>query len=120
LAPLDVDEAYEAELGVAPGRLVALHEQARLALYGEDRSHRKTYVLRPALQTPNQLPTYTPHFVGRAEELRQLTALLDTTTQADGPVVISAINGTAGIGKTALAVHWAHHASQRLPTASSM
>ena len=112
---LEAYEAYEAELGVARGKLVALHEQARLELYGEDRSHRKTYVLRPALQTRNQLPTYTPHFVGRAEELRQLTALLDSTTQASRPVVISAINGTAGIGKTALAVHWAHHVSQRFP-----
>src|SRR5207244_8734335 len=59
---------------------------------------------------------HTPHFVGRDEELRQLSALLDTTTtQEAGPVVISAINGTAGIGKTALAVHWAEHASQRFP-----
>ena len=105
LAPLDVVEAYEAELGVAPGTLVALHEQARLQLYGEDRSHRQTYVLRPALRAPNQLPSHTPHFVGRNEELRQLTALLDTSMQDGGPVVISAINGTAGIGKTALAVH---------------
>jgi len=32
LAPLDVIEAYEAELGVAPGTLVALHEWARLQL----------------------------------------------------------------------------------------
>src|SRR2546423_7789887 len=72
LAPLDVVEAYEAELGVAPGTLVALHDQARLRLYGEDRSHRQTYVLRPALHAPNQLPAHTPHFVGRAEELRQL------------------------------------------------
>jgi transcriptional regulator with XRE-family HTH domain len=108
LAPLDVVEAYEAELGVAPGELVALHERARVELYGEDRSHRQTYVLRPALHAPSQLPAHTPHFVGRDEELRQLTALLDTTTmQGRGPVVISAINGTAGIGKTALAVHWA-------------
>jgi transcriptional regulator with XRE-family HTH domain len=116
LAPLDVVEAYEAELGVAPGTLVALHERARLELYGEDRSHRQTYVLGPALPAPNQLPAHTPHFVGRNEELRQLTVLLDTTTmQGGGPVVISAINGTAGIGKTALAVHWAHHASQWFP-----
>src|SRR6266566_4777983 len=46
LAPRDAVEAYEAELGVAPGTLVAIYEQARLVLYGEDRSHRQTYVLR--------------------------------------------------------------------------
>ena len=115
LAPLDVVEACETELGVAPGTLVALHEQARLELYGEDRSHRQAYVLRPALHAPSQLPAHTPHFVGRDEELRQLTALLDTNMQEGGPVVISAINGTAGIGKTALAVHWAHQAAGRFP-----
>jgi tetratricopeptide (TPR) repeat protein/transcriptional regulator with XRE-family HTH domain len=115
LAPLDVVEAYEAELGVAAGALVGLYEAARLELYGEDRSHRRTYVLKPSLDAPHQLPAHTPHFVGRAEELRQLTALLDTATQDGGPVVISAINGTAGIGKTALAVHWAHNASGRFP-----
>src|SRR5215831_7445679 len=53
LAPLDVVEAYETELGVAPGTLVGLHERARLELYGEDRSHRQTYVLRPSLHAPN-------------------------------------------------------------------
>jgi transcriptional regulator with XRE-family HTH domain len=85
LAPLDVVEAYEAELGVAPGTLVALHEQARVQLYGEDRSHRRTYVLRPALHAPNQLPAHTPHFVGRDDRLGQLSALLETSTQGGGP-----------------------------------
>lgn len=71
----------------------------------------------PGLVTPvpRQLPAYTPHFVGRVEELRRLTALLDMTTQGGDTVVISAINGTAGIGKTALAVHWAHCVAERFP-----
>ncbi|HEV2780881.1 MAG TPA: BTAD domain-containing putative transcriptional regulator [Actinophytocola sp.] len=64
---------------------------------------------------PRQLPTHTPRFVGRTEELRQLTALLDTTTRSGDPVVISAVNGTAGIGKTALALHWAHHVADWFP-----
>lgn len=71
----------------------------------------------PELETPvpRQLPAHTPHFVGRAEELRQLTELLDTTTRSGDTVVISAINGTAGIGKTVLAVHWACQAADRFP-----
>jgi hypothetical protein len=32
-----------------------------------------------------------------------------------GTVVISAIGGTAGVGKTALAVHWAHQAAGEFP-----
>src|SRR5712671_5776249 len=48
LAPLDVVEAYESELGLGAGTLAAVQEGARLELYGEDRSHLRTYVLRPA------------------------------------------------------------------------
>jgi DNA-binding SARP family transcriptional activator/tetratricopeptide (TPR) repeat protein len=62
---------------------------------------------------PRQLPAHTPHFVGRATELRQLTTLLGTTTVGGGTVVITAIEGTAGIGKTALALHWAHQVAER-------
>lgn len=67
------------------------------------------------LATPKQLPTHTPYFVGRAAELDQLSSLLDTVTIENGTVVISAINGTAGVGKTALALHWAHQAADRFP-----
>lgn len=66
---------------------------------------------------PRQLPAHTPHFVGRSEELNQLTKLLDATTGVDagGTVVISAIGGTAGIGKTTLALRWAHQVACRFP-----
>src|SRR5260370_27952948 len=46
LAPLDVVEAYESELGLGAGTLAAVHEGARLELYGEDRAHLRTYVVR--------------------------------------------------------------------------
>lgn len=63
----------------------------------------------PAPAVPRELPSEARHFTGRTQELKELTRLLDPdlrgTPQA---VVISAIGGAAGVGKTALAVHWAH------------
>jgi len=46
---------------------------------------------------PHQLPADTSHFVGRAEELRQLSTLLDSTTEDGATVVISAVSGTARV-----------------------
>lgn len=64
---------------------------------------------------PHQLPTNIRRFVGREAELDQLTALLDETEQTGGTVVITAIDGSAGIGKTSLALHWAHKVKTRFP-----
>jgi tetratricopeptide (TPR) repeat protein/transcriptional regulator with XRE-family HTH domain len=61
---------------------------------------------------PRELPMDTYPFTGRAAELAQLDALLDDGSKA---VVISAVSGTAGVGKTALAVHWAHRVAARFP-----
>jgi len=63
---------------------------------------------------PRQVPAGAGHFVGRAAELEALSGLLDLTASG-GTVVISAVGGTAGVGKTALAVHWAHQVSGRFP-----
>jgi DNA-binding SARP family transcriptional activator/tetratricopeptide (TPR) repeat protein len=65
---------------------------------------------------PRQLPGTILHFAGRAAELAALTQVLDQAGgSASGTVVISAIGGTAGVGKTALAVHWAHRVARRFP-----
>jgi DNA-binding SARP family transcriptional activator/tetratricopeptide (TPR) repeat protein len=66
---------------------------------------------------PAQLPADPAGFTGRGHHLRRLDALLPdpTTGAADTAVVITAIDGTAGIGKTTLAVHWAHHIRDRFP-----
>jgi DNA-binding SARP family transcriptional activator/tetratricopeptide (TPR) repeat protein len=62
---------------------------------------------------PAQLPPDVRCFSGRARELARLDELL--TGGDSGPVVISAVSGTAGVGKTALAVHWAHGVADRFP-----
>jgi tetratricopeptide (TPR) repeat protein len=68
------------------------------------------------LVVPRQLPGMAAHFTGRTAELAELDGILE---QADGrqpgTVVISAIGGMAGVGKTALAVRWAHQAADRFP-----
>jgi tetratricopeptide (TPR) repeat protein/transcriptional regulator with XRE-family HTH domain len=65
---------------------------------------------------PRQLPATVADFIGRAAELRELTRMLNQARAgAPGTVVISAIGGTAGVGKTALAVHWAHQAAGQFP-----
>ncbi len=65
---------------------------------------------------PAQLPHRIPDFTGRDAELGRLDALLTAGRGDTGTsVVITAITGTAGVGKTALAVHWAHQVSDRFP-----
>jgi tetratricopeptide (TPR) repeat protein len=59
---------------------------------------------------PQQLPATIPNFVGRVHELNLLTAQshhVNRATTGTATVVISSIGGTAGIGKTTLALHWA-------------
>jgi DNA-binding SARP family transcriptional activator/Tfp pilus assembly protein PilF len=71
---------------------------------------------RHAAVVPRELPAPVAGFVGRAAELAALTELLDRSgDQVPGVTVISAIDGTAGVGKTALAVHWAYQVAGRFP-----
>jgi DNA-binding SARP family transcriptional activator len=61
---------------------------------------------------PAQLPHDVPGFTGRAAEIAELDRFLDETCNS---VLISAIDGAGGIGKTALAVHYAHRITDRFP-----
>jgi len=64
---------------------------------------------------PRQLPAAVACFTGRDGELAALTGLLEAGQGARAPMVISAIGGTAGVGKTALAIEWAHQVADRFP-----
>ncbi|HET9899255.1 MAG TPA: BTAD domain-containing putative transcriptional regulator [Streptosporangiaceae bacterium] len=61
-----------------------------------------------------QLPAAPRHFVGRRSELGLLARQLREMGAAGG-IAISAISGMAGVGKTALALHWAHRVAGEFP-----
>jgi tetratricopeptide (TPR) repeat protein/transcriptional regulator with XRE-family HTH domain len=73
----------------------------------------KIGLLRPV---PAQLPHRIPGFTGRDAELGRLDALATRDGgESAKAVVITAIAGTAGVGKTALAVYWAHRIREEFP-----
>ncbi|MFI5908623.1 BTAD domain-containing putative transcriptional regulator [Dactylosporangium sp. NPDC051541] len=113
--------------GGRPGDALAVGRRLRAALAdelgldpGPAIQDLETAILRrdPALgvtppPVPAQLPPALPMFAGRSGVLAELDGLLaamDTTA-----VVISAVSGMAGVGKTTLAVYWAHRVADRFP-----
>ena len=64
---------------------------------------------------PRQLPAATRHFAGRAGALKTLAGLAGEATGGSTATVIAVIDGTAGIGKTTLALHFAHQVADRFP-----
>jgi hypothetical protein len=67
---------------------------------------------------PRQLPADVRLFVNRQAELRTLTRLTGTaegTRARDASAAVVVITGSAGVGKTALALHWAHRVRDRFP-----
>lgn len=88
------------QLGVGPGpRLRAAQHQVLAGGVPAQVPH----------HVPRQLPTALPHFVGREQELDGLDTVLGS-----GRLVV-VINGSGGIGKTSLAVQWAHRVAGRFP-----
>jgi tetratricopeptide (TPR) repeat protein len=60
-------------------------------------------------RVPRQIPFDTPDFTGRADDVARLDELrAKRRARSPNAIVISALDGTAGAGKTTLAVHWAH------------
>ncbi|MEQ0565560.1 BTAD domain-containing putative transcriptional regulator [Amycolatopsis sp. NEAU-NG30] len=95
------------ELGLDPAPELTRLEAAILAA---DPALTATPEPPPEPVRPAQLPHDVRGFTGRAAEL----ALLDEPAAGHGPD-IRVVTGTAGVGKTALAVRWAHRVRDRFP-----
>ncbi|WP_248962040.1 AfsR/SARP family transcriptional regulator [Sphaerisporangium perillae] len=68
---------------------------------------------------PAQLPAEVPGFVGRDAELAELSLFLPAKTRRAGgarpTMAVVTVSGTAGVGKSALAIRWAHRAREHFP-----
>lgn len=104
------------ELGIDPGsELIDLYRRIlrqELPVGAPPSSARSDTVPAPSVSA--QLPADIPSFTGRRAKLRELDRLLEAGDRSSAPVVVT-ISGTAGVGKTALALHWAHRVRERFP-----
>ena len=122
----DARKHLREELGVEPA--VALQRLQRQILSADPglepvTAKRDSLEIEPApagsvspVWVPAQLPHGLAGFVGRQAEIELLNTLLPD--RDNGPattVVITAIAGMAGVGKTALAVHWGHQCREHFP-----
>ncbi|WP_173080411.1 AfsR/SARP family transcriptional regulator [Phytohabitans rumicis] len=100
----DLRKRLADELGVEPGPDI-------------ERLHHETlrYEAPLPLTSPMSLPLDTSGFTGRHVQLARLDALLDMTEPGATVPTILVLSGTAGVGKTTLAVHWARRVRGRFP-----
>jgi len=110
------------ELGLAPSpalrelETAILRQDATLDACAPAVSLRSAAPPPPPEPVPAQLPPPVAAFAGRDAELARLDEILDGQEAHDASAVtVSVITGTAGVGKTALAVHWAHRVAARFP-----
>jgi DNA-binding SARP family transcriptional activator/tetratricopeptide (TPR) repeat protein len=68
-----------------------------------------------AMSAAAQLPVDVRGFIGRSSELALLDSILEAAQGRQAEAMIAVIAGTAGVGKTTLAVHWAHRMRDRFP-----
>ncbi|MFF5289210.1 AfsR/SARP family transcriptional regulator [Paractinoplanes globisporus] len=122
----DADEQYRRirrcladELGSDPGAgLRRLHERIlaadpALAATGETR---EPHLQPPArLAVPAQLPADVRAFTGRTRELATLDGTLAPPGGDEPPLTVVLLSGTPGVGKSALAVRWAHRVREAFP-----
>jgi DNA-binding SARP family transcriptional activator len=107
------------ELGIDPSPVLRELEAAILRQDPALEAPARGVAAAPAVPVPAQLPPAVAAFTGRGAELASLDAVAPWAAQpaavAPQAVVLSAVSGTAGVGKTALAVHWAHRVAAQFP-----
>jgi len=115
----DIRRHLAEALGLDPGDpLQRLHhdiltgESGELERYDRPTDRVSASAGPPTVPAPRELPADVGAFTGREQHLSVLDELLDRPSST---VVISAVSGAGGVGKTALAVHWAHRAADRFP-----
>ncbi|MEU6572249.1 BTAD domain-containing putative transcriptional regulator [Streptomyces sp. NPDC046805] len=115
----DLRQGLAEELGIEPGpSLQQLHQRiltadSALLLAPEPAADRPETPVRPPPLVPKELPHVSTAFIGRAGESSVLLKLLERG--GEGQVAIAAIDGTSGVGKSALAIHTAHRLADRFP-----
>ncbi|WFE39136.1 tetratricopeptide repeat protein [Micromonospora sp. WMMD998] len=87
------------------------------ALHGPERDRFLAGAPTPAPLggVPAQLPADGFGFVGRAGAQARLDEILAGTAEQPTAMGLAIVSGTAGVGKTALAVHWAHRVAPLFP-----
>lgn len=116
----DVRRQLADELGADPGaRLQALHQQIltddpALSL-SPDPGPRPSRTSTPPSPAPRQLHAPPAHFVGRDEEIAVLDKMLAARSEPRTVMPLSVICGPGGVGKTWLALRWAHSQQHCFP-----
>jgi DNA-binding SARP family transcriptional activator/tetratricopeptide (TPR) repeat protein len=102
------------EMGLEPGSPL---QQLQIAILRNDPAiDPAAEAPRAASAAPVQLPADVPGFTGRADHLRRLDELIPGRAgRVANAMIISAIAGMGGVGKTALAVHWGHRVRRHFP-----
>ncbi len=110
----DLRRRLDDQLGVRPGAELA-DAQRRVLRQDVPRQTGGRPSGGTGAPAPRQLPATVPNFAGRTAEFAALTKTIDDGGATASRARIITITGVAGVGKTTLAVHWAHQAARHFP-----